>query len=132
MLSKVFGTNNPFDEKILRLTVPQIDFILEKMAEENPKEWKFERPGTSGLDKAEIERAWFDILDGDAQAERFVSQLNPAVLRMREKEAAARREMMKSAGLTGKGLIKDGQQNPTDGINAPLTEFKREPTGNGA
>lgn len=57
--------DSPFSEKVQELTLPQMDFILEMYAKDNPEEWSFHK-GKAPTQFPELMKAWEDVLTQDA------------------------------------------------------------------
>ena len=59
---------SPFEEKVISLTDPQMDFILECYAKDHPDELKFSRPNDQSDTPSRIAelKAWRDTLTDEA------------------------------------------------------------------
>lgn len=101
-ISKIIGNEkagNPFDEKLLRLNEAQLDFILEKYVEDDPKRGKFFRPGRPSASEPKRQAAWEHVLMGkarDAFMARFT--MSPAVLARSEALGKARASLGQRGG----------------------------------
>lgn len=100
--SQILGSKSPFD--LLDHTQAELDFILEKYADENPKAARFTRLGkTQPLSRAELDAAWDKVLVGRAHREmmgaRMPSEAVMAVLRRRE--ALSKPQIVKGPAAAG-------------------------------
>lgn len=66
--AKIQGHKNPFGKTLLEYTVPELDFVLEMEALDNPKGFVFKRGGisTDGSHVTEAKAAWASVLRGAA------------------------------------------------------------------
>lgn len=97
-VADIQGHRDPFSERMLACTIPQLDFILECYAKDHPKEYTFTRIGLEAPAEPQAAANWFDVLRGKARDQFMYSRLNHAVIRARKAKQAV-------FGLRGKGKI---------------------------
>ncbi len=56
---------SPFSDKVQELTIPQMDFILEMFAKDNPEEWSFRRGAASKV-FTDMMKEWEQVLTSEA------------------------------------------------------------------
>lgn len=65
----VQGHRNPFGKPLAEHTVPELDFVLEMAALDDPERWKFERAGDGSVPRSDAMSRWRDSLAGRALTE---------------------------------------------------------------
>jgi hypothetical protein len=67
--SVVQGHRNPFGKTLAEHTVPELDFVLEMAAIDDPERWTFTRGGADKVVRSEAMSRWRDSLAGKALIE---------------------------------------------------------------
>lgn len=108
MVAKVQGHKNPFHPDLMALTMPQIDYILEMQARDDPDHYTFTRGNKAAPTNALA--AWYNIFEGGALQRFLASKLNLNVIQKRRAEAKSKPVF----GFRGKGVA-DGLAPHADG-----------------
>jgi hypothetical protein len=109
MAAEIQGHRDPFHPRLLGLTLPQLDFVLEKAALSEPDKYRFSR-GKPPEPVSNATAAWWSVFEGGALQRLMSRTLNMSVIRKRKAEATP----PPGLGLRGKGL-KDGVADTADG-----------------
>ena len=64
MASVIQGHRNPFGKSLTDYTVPELDFVLEMAARDEPERFTFTRAGTASVRQPEALARWQDTLAG--------------------------------------------------------------------
>lgn len=94
----------------MRLTLPQIDFVLEMRALDDPEHYTFKRRGKEAPTSSTFSK-WYNFFDGGALARFVATKVNMNVLQRRRQEPPTPPVVF---GLRGRGL-KDGIAGNGDG-----------------
>lgn len=65
----VQGHRNPFGKPLVEHTMPELDFVLEMAAIDDPDRWTFTRAGADTAPRSEAMSRWRDSLAGKALVE---------------------------------------------------------------
>jgi hypothetical protein len=79
--SRIQGHRNPFGVPLTEYTIPQLHFILEMAALDEPDKYAFSR-GTLAASPAEVKAAWYSVLKGQALMSHKLGQIAAATQAM--------------------------------------------------
>jgi len=103
----VQGHRNPFGKALAEYTMPELDFVLEMAALDDPERWTFRRGGADAP-RSETMSRWRDGLAGRALAE-FMSLTGASAARAGIERWRNRRGTGMRPGLTRRGKgVDDG------------------------
>lgn len=102
MASVVQGHRNPFGKPLAEHTVPELDFVLEMAAIDDPERWTFHRGGEDATPQSESMSRWRSSLAGSALAE-LMSLTGATAARAGIERWRNRRSMGLRPGITRRG-----------------------------